>query len=87
MNEVVVGKRTGTLNRWASFTLVSHVCDFAMSLTPKTLKINVVFNIRPPKLFRDGHARLCSHSRLPVQKLFSDPKVKGRMWLTGVWHV
>lgn len=58
-----------------------------MSLTPKTLKISVVFNISPLKLFLDGHTRLCSNSCLPIQKLFSDPKVKGRMWFTGVWRV
>ena len=58
-----------------------------MSLTPKTLKINVVFDISPPKLFLAGHGRPCSNSRSRLQKLLRDPKVSGRMWWGGVWHV
>lgn len=54
--------------------------DYAQSLTPKTLKVNAVFNTSPLKLFLAGRGSLCSHSCLPFQKLFSDPKVKGRKW-------
>lgn len=50
------------------------VRDFAMSLTPKTLKINV-FKIIPLNYFWLDVVG-CSHSCLPFQKLFGDPRLK-----------